>query len=220
MVLKNLYFLFLLSFGLWFPSLGNKLTVTCKANNKTLYQNDTLLISGEKFILTNWKLYLSNISINSSDSSVTENSYQLVVLTDSLNLIQGPNLSDQLKSLSFGIGVDSAKTMGGVMDGDLDPAKGMFWSWQSGYINFKVEYEDTKGKEYVFHLGGFSGKQNSFRVLSFDIPQGKTVTGIEFDLIAFIEFIKNQKLASVMSPGKKTSIIVNNYRAFFSLKFK
>ena len=58
-------------------------------------------------------------------------------------------------------GVDSLLQRSGVMDGDLDPVHGMYWTWQSGYIQFKLEglLRDSAGERKLeLHLGGFEGE--------------------------------------------------------------
>jgi len=45
----------------------------------------------------------------------------------------------QFDEINFQLGVDSLTNESGARGGDLDPTKGMYWSWQSGYINFKLE---------------------------------------------------------------------------------
>ena len=61
-------------------------------------------------------------------------------------------------------GVDSLLQRGGVMDGDLDPVHGMYWTWQSGYIQFKLEglLRDSAGERKLeLHLGGFEGENKT-----------------------------------------------------------
>ena len=120
---------------------------------------------------------------------------------------------DKLTSIAFDIGVDSNQTLKGAMEGDLDPAKGMFWTWQSGYINLKVEYQ-KEGVEKSFHIGGYKGKQNAVYRINMNIPEGKLLTGISFDLKAFMLFTASKNISSVMSPGEKAVMIANNYSSF------
>ena len=50
------------------------------------------------------------------------------------------------------------------MDGDLDPVHGMYWTWQSGYIQFKLEglLRDSAGERKLeLHLGGFEGENKT-----------------------------------------------------------
>lgn len=137
--------------------------------------------------------------------------YYLIDLSDSTRL--SFNVSDT--SRFVGLGVDSTQTMQGVYDGDLDPALGMFWTWQTGYINLKVEYKDENNEEYQFHIGGYSGSQNTFRPLN---SPSKTSNTLVFQFEKFVGFVLGNKLNSVMSPGKKAVLIADNYNSFFVFK--
>ena len=48
--------------------------------------------------------------------------------------------------LKFQLGIDSLTNVSGAMGGDLDPTKGMYWTWQSGYINMKIEGKSNSCK--------------------------------------------------------------------------
>ena len=58
------------------------------------------------------------------------------------------------------VGVDSARNVSGAQTGALDPAKGMFWTWNTGYIMAKLEGNSPASPTGIFeyHIGGF--KQN------------------------------------------------------------
>lgn len=58
-------------------------------------------------------------------------------------------------SLQFTLGVDSIANVSGAMTGDLDPDKGMYWAWHSGYINLKVEGRTGHCGNIEWHLGGY-----------------------------------------------------------------
>ena len=45
--------------------------------------------------------------------------------------------------IAFTIGVDSIRNVSGAQTGALDPANGMFWTWNSGYIMAKLEGSDN-----------------------------------------------------------------------------
>jgi hypothetical protein len=115
---------------------------------------DSIEISTLRFYTGEFKLY-------HDDSLLTnEPTYHLIDLsspaTSSIDLpdVHGVN------TLSFLLGVDSATQLGGAMSGDLDPAKGMYWTWQSGYIDFKLEgyciHSDSSVKQIELHIGGYT----------------------------------------------------------------
>jgi hypothetical protein len=69
---------------------------------------------------------------------ISANKYFLVDFSDTttttLKLTILPYLYNRL---SFVIGVDSARNVSGAQTGALDPANGMFWTWNTGYIMAK-----------------------------------------------------------------------------------
>lgn len=53
------------------------------------------------------------------------------------------------------LGVDSALQQKGISnEPSLNPQKGMYWTWQNGYITLKIEGV-INGKKLLLHLGGF-----------------------------------------------------------------
>jgi hypothetical protein len=44
-----------------------------------------------------------------------------------------------ITGIRFLLGVDSARNVSGIQTGALDPARGMFWTWNSGYVMAKIE---------------------------------------------------------------------------------
>jgi hypothetical protein len=40
-----------------------------------------------------------------------------------------------ITAIKFLLGVDSLKNVSGIQTGALDPAKGMFWTWNTGLCN-------------------------------------------------------------------------------------
>ena len=70
------------------------------------------------------------------------------------------------------LGVDSVRNVSGAQTGGLDPAKGMFWTWSSGYIFFKLEGSSPKSgdvqKNLTYHIGGFQGPYKAQRNFTFD----------------------------------------------------
>lgn len=57
------------------------------------------------------------------------------------------------------LGVDSTHNVSGAQAGALDPAQGMFWNWNTGYIMVKAEGTSPQSAtgSFAYHLGGFAG---------------------------------------------------------------
>jgi endonuclease/exonuclease/phosphatase family metal-dependent hydrolase len=111
------------------------------------------------------------------------------------------------------LGVDSVTNAAGVHCCALDPANGMYWSWQSGYIQFKLEGKEKDGNALNLHLGGFSNANMSS--ITDEIPILRTITGgpvlppdrrsqnvtIHLNLDSFLELVHANKEYSLMSPN-------------------
>src|SRR4051812_28015316 len=100
---------------------------------------------GDTFKVSKFNYFISNIVITNMDNStyVEPNSYHLVKHSDAAStFITLENVPiGSYKSIRFMLGVDSARNVSGVQNGDLDLSKSgdMFWSWNTGYIFFKLE---------------------------------------------------------------------------------
>ena len=62
-----------------------------------------------------------------------------------------------------------ASNVAGAIGGTLDPINGMYWAWNSGYVNFKIEGTSTlsnaRKNAFKFHLGGYQHPYNSYRAV-------------------------------------------------------
>lgn len=111
------------------------------------------------------------------------------------------------------LGVDSTTNAAGVHCCALDPANGMYWSWQSGYIQFKLEGKEKNGQQLNLHLGGFSNANMSS--ITRDIPIHRVPTygpvlppnrrsqhlTISLNLDSFLDHVHSNKEYSLMSPN-------------------
>ena len=102
-------------------------------------------------------------------------------------------------------GIDSAIQVGGVGTGALDPVRGMYWTWQTGYVQWKMEGAiRVNGEEHPLelHLGGFDGATKAQAMLSDYLVYPTTNSVIaQWDLMPFIAQILDQKKFGVMSPS-------------------
>jgi hypothetical protein len=56
------------------------------------------------------------------------------------------------------IGMDSLSNTAGILTGPYDPLLGMYWAWNTGYIQLKVSGEFTNDltiKTFEYHIGGY-----------------------------------------------------------------
>lgn len=124
---------------------------------------------GEAFKITWLTYYVSNIELKRSDGFVYSDDvkpdgsagYYLIDEADSesqevtLNNIPAGDYTE----VKFTIGVDAGQVNQGAQTGPLDPAKGLFWSWNSGYVFMAVEGVSPVSTEtsnvFQYHVGGY-----------------------------------------------------------------
>ncbi len=119
-------------------------------------EKDSIEISALKF-------YVSGIELWQEKKLVfkEKKSFHLVDILNSKSLNVSLNLPSAINftEIKFNLGIDSVTNVSGAMGGALDPTLGMYWAWQSGYINLKLEGKSnlckTRNNEFQFHLGGY-----------------------------------------------------------------
>jgi len=107
-------------------------------------------------------------------------------------------------ALRFTLGIDSATNVSGALGGDLDPTKGMFWTWQSGYVNVKLEGRSplvpSKDKRFQFHLGGYLPPDQCVQEVVLPIGDG-AILGVGVNVASFLKGVDKRTQHKVMSPG-------------------
>lgn len=170
--------------------------------NALLKGGDTTAFEIIRFYISNLKLMKDNKVVYSEKNSV-----HLVDAADSNSLqilLQVP-AKMACNKLQFNIGIDSTTNVSGALGGDLDPTKGMYWTWQSGYINVKVEGRNpicsSPGHAFQFHLGGYQNPYNSLQKVGVELRKKRTV--ILLDIKRFMQHIDLSKQHHLMSPGEE-----------------
>ena len=128
--------------------------------------NQTLVHPSTQDSLTfnTFKHYLSAVVLQNTDGSeyIVPNSFYLLDLSNpsSLKITLEDVPAGDYQSIHLVFGVDSLHNVSGAQEGALDPANGMFWSWNSGYIMLKAEGQSPNAEDgsFAFHLGGFKGE--------------------------------------------------------------
>ena len=179
---------------------NNEITITI---NPLLNKHQLILEkeSLEEITVTQLKFYLTNFSLSNKGKTVwkEKNSYHLIDAANPSTLNIKLTLPEDTKfdNIHFLLGTDSTTNVAGVIGGDLDPTKGMYWAWNSGYINFKLEGKKSQNS-FEFHLGGYSIP--TAQKLSFNISKNNTI--ICFDIANFLNQLDLTKQQKLMSPGK------------------
>ncbi|WP_395043823.1 MbnP family protein [Flavobacterium sp.] len=234
-MIKNLFFCILFSLSVVFAfaqkekdSLYLKLnikfgTIRLELNKNNISKNhDTLQISLLKF-------YLSGIEIeyNNKTTFIQKNSYHLVDI-ENPNSLQIPICKKNDKTISkikFNIGIDSTASVSGALAGDLDLQNGMYWAWQSGYINMKIEGKSsnckTRKSEFQFHIGGYSQPNYAMKIVEIPIEKLQIPNNeikVIMDLGKLFSAINLKEVNSIMIPGKEAMKIADLSAKIFSVE--
>jgi hypothetical protein len=170
--------------------------------------------NGDTIRIDELRFYISGISLWHKGSEVWKEprSYHLLDITDPSSLILLLDLRKNIAfdEIKFNLGIDSLTNVSGAMEGDLDPVKGMYWTWQSGYINIKLEGWSpvcpTRGHKFQFHLGGYSGAVKAIQEVSLPVKSQQEII-IQFALDAFFEKINLSKHREIMIPSREAVLL-------------
>lgn len=141
-----------------------KIAHTWNGGNFALNTDLVNVYTGDTMNFITFKYYISNIKLKKADGSwwSEADSYHLLDLSvsgsiASLTLANVP--TGEYTDIQYVLGVDSLRNVSGAQSGDLSPSKGMFWSWNTGYIMTKAEGISPQAGlgSFSFHLGGYSG---------------------------------------------------------------
>jgi hypothetical protein len=123
--------------------------------------------------------------------------------------------------IHFSIGIDSVTNSSGVFGGDLDPTNGMYWTWQSGYINFKLEgkslLSSARKNKFEYHIGGYLYPNNTLQEVELEVNNNDKII-INIDISKFIVELDISTINKVMSPGESAVILSTHLPKLFSIK--
>jgi hypothetical protein len=168
-----------------------------------------------------------------------KNTYFLIDAKKTENVISFDNIDcGRYMSISFDLGVDSIDNCSGAQDGALDPLNDMFWTWNSGYVFFKLEGNSPNSNADLnriqLHLGGYKNEDNIYTqiLLSCDSlnnlsnaiiihPGKETAIVIELNMDNFWQKDINNPISEMsvcMSPGRTAKKIAQRFVKLFSIR--
>ncbi len=169
------------------------------------------------------KFYLSDIQIQFDDNSIFREGKSHLIDIENLNSLSIPIRKNNKKAISkilFSIGVDSLASVSGALSGDLDPSKGMYWAWQSGYINMKIEGTSssckTRKNAFHFHIGGYLEPNYAMRKIALQ-PKDDNLE-ITMNMAVLFENVSLSENNSIMIPGKKAMELADISAKMFKTK--
>ncbi len=202
-----------------------------------LVGNDTLKLDsnynnpfGENFKVEKCLYYISNIKMD--DNNPTAETYFLVDQANpQTRICTFSVLEKTVAKISFLIGVDSIKNVSGAQTGALDPARSMFWTWNSGYIMAKLEGKSNistqVNNKFEYHIGGFSGPNNVLRRVTLSLPSttllskdSTTEIVIAADIQKWFNGVSNLRITNnevCTTPSALAAKYADNYATMFRI---
>lgn len=175
--------------------------------------------------ISNLKFYISELAIFNDDifvASVGKKHHLFDIGLPSSGFIS-QEMADTgpYNNIRFNIGIDSLTHSSGAFEGDLDPIHGMYWSWQSGYIHFKLEGTSpacpTRQNKFQIHVGGYQIPNNTFRTITLPVEASSTLN-IEIVLDKIIQRMFGRQLFQMMSPGPTAVALADLFPQIFQIK--
>lgn len=151
-----------------------KISFSNTANDKAITLRDSFYINafGEQYNITKLKYYVSNLNLEGDHSWKNPDGYFLMNAAAADNSIEISVPTGNYKTLQFLLGVDSLRNCSGAQTGALDPLNDMFWTWNSGYVMFKLEGTSTAStsdlQRIEHHIGGYKGENNVATKINFN----------------------------------------------------
>jgi hypothetical protein len=176
-------------------------------NKNYISRNDTLQINVLKF-------YLSEIEILYIDKTtfVFQKKHHLIDIekSESLQIPIGKKNNKIISKIQFNIGIDSLSSVSGALSEDLDLQNGMYWAWQSGYINMKIEGRSRSSKNrknaFQFHIGGYLQPNYAMRTIELNYNENVNRNdnlNLGVDLANLFENIDLKQKHTIMIPGEE-----------------
>lgn len=219
MVKVSIYLFIGLFFKMGIAQTNKTLRFSLVINQKKLELNKTYLLLKDSITPRKLIFYISNIECLKNSKVIfkpKENYFLMDLENENLSKI---NLETKASfdSIRFNVGIDSLANASGAMNGVLDPINGMYWAWQSGYINFKFE-GNSKNRSFQFHIGGYLSPYKTIKTLTFAVPKNKDVIDLLIDLDKFFKYVNLKELNNIMSPGEKAVELSDHYKDFILTK--
>jgi hypothetical protein len=188
---------------------------------------DTLRIDKIKYYVSNFELVGNDLSGKEINYKAPEDAnYFLLEYTnpgvESTFLLKNLPEGDY-HTMTFYVGVDSLKSTAGIDErtGVLDVIENaeMYWTWNSGYIFFKLEgtspqAPEVNGKNPItYHIGGFGGYEtqtnNNLRKITLNFGQNseiRSTSSIDSDVFLDLDVKKIFNSAHILRPAEYNTI--------------
>ena len=180
--------------------------------------------NGDSLSIHTLRFYLSHFVFYKNGKEVwrEKDSYHLLDMDDenTMTIVFKSGAINDFDQINFLLGTDSLTNVSGAFGGDLDPTKGMYWAWNSGYINFKIEGFSEKcpapNNLFQFHIGGYLPPYQTAQAVVLPVSE-KNMIRVDVELSRFFENIDWKDAHNVMSPGAEAARLAKTLPALFQI---
>lgn len=200
-----------ISFQLLFDNLPLEL-----AKQYPVSEKDTLTIDFLKFYISDITFLKEGTQVGKSKEKHHLIDAQHSLIYKALCTIKNKNFD----TITFLVGLDSKTQEKGIQGGVLDPTNQMYWTWQNGFINFKLEGESslctTRKNKFQFHVGGFQEPYATSQEISLK-AKGAMPLLIKVEVASFFNAIDISQTNTVTSPNKNAVMVSKVLPNLFSV---
>lgn len=192
---------------------------------------DTVLEPGKNYFFENRSISIENLKFYISDLVLFRKNKIVFEDPKKVRLIDIENINSltiQLKrcakfdKIVFYLGIDSLINVSGALGEDLDPTNGMYWTWQSGYINFKLEGKDplckSRHQKFQYHLGGYAYPFSTLQQINLKLKNPSESAEIKLAIDDFLKAAKPEIQPEIMSPGLRAVELTKILKQLFKVK--
>jgi hypothetical protein len=189
---------------------------------------------GETVTITNFQYYLSHFQLVNTGGNTVPLPVSYHLVSENSNGSKTITLrvpGGNYRGVRMLVGVDSTRNVSGVQEGALDPANGMFWSWNTGYIFAKLEGRSPVStaplQGVTYHIGGFKAAESALQTVELAFPSTTTFfssdtakIALKANLDKWFSGPHSLRIANepfCMAPGELAQRISVNYSQMFSV---
>ncbi len=199
-------------------------------NGKKLLLKDSIYTNAfkESYTVSKLKYYVSNIRfVNTGKDNIKKSVY--LIDASKNNKLKVQSYSTKIKGISFLLGVDSMNNCSGAQSGALDPLNDMFWTWNNGYVMFKLEGKSDSSKadnkRIEQHIGGYKGTNKTMREIFLPFSENyfntHTNITIQLNLDSYWKGVNELHITAtpvITSPGEAAKNAADNFKGMFVIK--
>lgn len=203
-----------------FKPVFNESPLHLSANYYKLNDHDSVQFETLKF-------YISGLVFLDKGQIVwkEENSFHLIDASkeNTLNVVLKTPAKLSYTQVKFNLGIDSVTNYEGAKGGDLDPTKGMYWTWQNGYINFKLEGNsnlcNTENNKFEFHIGGYQYPFNTLQSIVLNVTNQEKIE-LNIDLKTLMTSVPLNSINLIVDPSLAAVSFSKKAKEIFSITSK